>query len=43
MAGLDAASLGRAKSYRVTALRGYGNAINVYAAKAFIEAFYGSI
>jgi DNA (cytosine-5)-methyltransferase 1 len=25
---------------RVGALRGYGNAVNVYAAKAFIEAFY---
>jgi DNA (cytosine-5)-methyltransferase 1 len=28
---------------RVGLLRGYGNAVNVYAAKAFIEAFYGSI
>lgn len=38
LAGLDAASLKRAKAYRVGTLRGYGNAINVEAAAAFIEA-----
>jgi hypothetical protein len=38
VAGLDAASLARAKSYRVESLRGYGNAINIEAACAFIEA-----
>jgi DNA (cytosine-5)-methyltransferase 1 len=38
MAGLDAASLKRAKAYRVGALRGYGNAINPWQAAEFIRA-----
>lgn len=37
LAGLDNASLARAKSYRVGALRGYGNAINPEQARVFIE------
>lgn len=37
MAGLNDASLSRAKSYRIGALRGYGNAINPVQAKQFIE------
>lgn len=38
VAGLDGDSLKRAKQYRVGGLRGYGNAINVMAAEAFIRA-----
>ncbi|WP_144149404.1 DNA cytosine methyltransferase [Paraburkholderia sp. BCC1884] len=38
LAGLDSASLKRAKAYRVGTLRGYGNAINVEAAAEFIRA-----
>ena len=38
MAGLDAASLKRAKAYRVGTLRGYGNAINPIQAAEFIRA-----
>ncbi|WP_454862505.1 DNA cytosine methyltransferase [Paraburkholderia fungorum] len=38
MAGLDAASLKRAKAYRVGTLRGYGNAINPHQAAEFIRA-----
>ena len=38
MAGLDAASLKRAKAYRVGSLRGYGNAINPHQAAEFIRA-----
>ncbi|CAE6839484.1 hypothetical protein R75777_07000 [Paraburkholderia nemoris] len=38
MAGLDAASLKRAKAYRVGTLRGYGNAINPHQAAEFIKA-----
>ena len=37
MAGLDKASLKRARDYRVQGLKGYGNAINAKAAQAFIE------
>lgn len=37
LAGLDNASLTRAKSYRVGALRGYGNAINPEQASEFIK------
>ena len=36
LARLDNESLRTAKSYRVGALRGYGNAINVQAAQVFI-------
>lgn len=38
MAELDGESLKRAKQYRIGGLRGYGNAINVMAAEAFIRA-----
>lgn len=38
MAGLNGASLARAKRYRVASLHGYGNAINAEAAIAFINA-----
>jgi DNA (cytosine-5)-methyltransferase 1 len=38
VAGLDAASLKRAKAYRVGSLRGYGNAINPHQAAEFIKA-----
>ncbi|WCM21429.1 DNA cytosine methyltransferase [Paraburkholderia bryophila] len=38
VAGLDAASLKRAKAYRVGALRGYGNSINPWQAAEFIRA-----
>ena len=38
VAGLNAASLKRAKSYRVGTLRGYGNAINPHQAAEFIKA-----
>jgi DNA (cytosine-5)-methyltransferase 1 len=38
VAGLDAASLKRAKAYRVGTLRGYGNAINPHQAAEFIRA-----
>ncbi|WP_321919370.1 DNA cytosine methyltransferase [Paraburkholderia tropica] len=38
LAGLDGASLKRAKAYRVGTLRGFGNAINREAAAAFIAA-----
>jgi hypothetical protein len=37
VAGLDNASLARAKGYRVGALRGYGNAINPEQAREFIQ------
>ena len=39
MAGLDGASLSRAKGYRVRALRGFGNAIVPQVAEQFIRAF----
>lgn len=39
MAGLDAASLRRAKSYRVGSLKAYGNAINAVQAEQFIRAY----
>jgi DNA (cytosine-5)-methyltransferase 1 len=39
MAGLDGPSLKRAKSYRVGALRAYGNAINAVQAEQFIRAY----
>lgn len=39
MAGLDAQSLQLAKSHRVGALRGYGNAINAEVATGFIQAY----
>lgn len=38
VAGLDKHSLKRAKEWRISGLRGYGNAINAKAAQAFIEA-----
>lgn len=38
MAGLDAASLARAKSYRTGALKGWGDAINAEVATAFLRA-----
>ncbi len=37
LAGLDAASLKRAKAYRVGTLHGYGNAINLQAATEFVR------
>ena len=43
VAGLDAASLKSARNYRVSALRGYGNAINPYAAAIFIQSFCESL
>jgi DNA (cytosine-5)-methyltransferase 1 len=43
LAGLDAASLKRAKGYRVGSLRGYGNAINGDAATAWIECVMESL
>ena len=39
VAGLDGASLKRAKAYRVGALRAYGNAINAFQAEQFIRAW----
>lgn len=39
LAGLDGTSLKRAKSYRVGALRAYGNAINAVQAEQFIRAY----
>lgn len=39
VAGLDGASLKRAKAYRVGALRAYGNAINCHQAEQFIRAW----
>lgn len=41
VAGLDAASLKRAKAYRIGALRGYGNAIAPELAAEFIRAVMG--
>jgi hypothetical protein len=43
VAGLDGASLRSAKSFRVGALRGYGNAINAEAAQVFVEIVMESI
>jgi DNA (cytosine-5)-methyltransferase 1 len=43
LAGLDGASLKRAKEYRVESLRGYGNAINAQAAKTFVEVVMESL
>ena len=42
VAGLDGRSLKRAKSYRITALRGYGNSIPPEVAAAFIQAAEGA-
>ncbi len=39
LAGLDAGSLQTAKSHRIGALRGYGNAINAEVATGFIRAY----
>jgi DNA (cytosine-5)-methyltransferase 1 len=38
LAGLDGASLRRAKAYRKGSLRGYGNAVNVEAATVWVQA-----
>ena len=43
LANLDGKSLARAKSYRITQIKGYGNAINPWVAAAFIETFKETI
>src|SRR5574337_839519 len=43
MAGLDDASLRRARQYRVTTLRGYGNAIVPQVAREFIAAYMDAV